>query len=356
MLIFRYLPVLLLCVLCSCSSFSNKQEAHRSQQQLDDAELLMEVRHFDRAEEKCRIALASIERLLLASPENIDYRLIRIRALMGIFMSQNTVTIQQAKPQPRSLIRIPAPHLYKDFQETAGLASDDLKELINTRKNLSLEQKSYIHGMLGAILRLRKETAREAEAQYEKALTAYQIWINELIETPPKVGSQEQTLTRLRNQVRGLRMAQVEINLLLEDWKSALSFAEEAMAGKDLEFFPTQFSILEKLIAEMEMKVAQEKLQKPTDLRVQRLTAALNKKREKKEKSALEELASTSPYKIAGIQARLELAVAQNNLMYRIICYRYLNDTKLLAESQNILRNRYPALDIELEKYLQVNK
>jgi len=329
-----------------------EREASRSQALLDEADLLMEVRRFDQAEDKARDALDRLNIILAKVPDNADYRLIRARANITLFMSQNTIIIENAKPRPRSLVRIPDVTEYIDYDSTMVPAEKELKEVLNNNSNLALEQKGYAHGMLAVIFRLNPATARQADEQYAAAIGAYEGWLKEMRRDRPRIGSNEFNIMRLENQIRGLLMARAEVNLLAENWAQALSLLEQVMAGNDLQYFEVQFPFFEKNIASIEQGLDTD-TRISVDPRVERLNTAIAKTR-KGQFLQREKVAAQDPRKAQMLQMKVELAETKNNLTYRIICYYNLNDQARLNAAREVLRANYPELDAELASQLKI--
>jgi len=215
----------------------------------------MEVRRFDQAEEKALEALEKLNVILVKVPQKVDYRLLRTRAYLTLFMARNILVIENAKIRPRSLVRIPEVYEYKDYDSTIVPAEEELKEIINTIPDLTLEQQGYAHGMLGVIFRLNADTANEADQQYQRAIGAYEGWLREMKRDKPLIGTNQFNINKLENQVRGLIMARAEVSMLAEKWPQALELLEKVMAGQDLKYFEIQFPFYERQIAEMQRKL-----------------------------------------------------------------------------------------------------
>lgn len=339
---------LLCCVLLTGCQHGREQQAHKAKDQLDEADLLTEVRKLKQADEAAQQALDILQPLRESEPSNVDFRLLEIRAYMTQFISRNIVVMESAPPLPRSWVRLPEVSQYKDYQETAGRAFELLKDVLNGDTELTREQRGYVHGTLASIFRLDKQTADQAIDQYEQAIEAYQEWANDLKSKETKVGSQSLNITRLNNQITGLRMAQAEVNLLLERWEYALEDLKLAMAGDDLAYFSVQFQMLDQFIAQMQHKVDSDQ-RMIKDPRVEKMQEAL-RNRTKGKLSNREKVAQYDPNKAALIQGQIDLANTQNNLIYRIICLHQLGRHENEQQARTILRTYYPELDNMLEQ------
>lgn len=334
----------------ACQSSTLEREAGRAQGTLAEADLLMELRRFDEAEARGYEALDKVAVILEQAPENIDYRLLRVRALMTIFMAKNVVIIEQAPVRKGSLVRIPARSEYREYDDLVGPSEAELKDIANNIDDLSWEQSGYVHGMLAAILRLTPETAEDADREYVLALDAYEAWLTDLKDNRPIVGSNNFQIGRLENQIRGLLLARAEVNFLTEDWSVALEMLEEVMAGPDLKYFEVQFPFLEKQVEDIQKKLEDDE-RITLDPRVRRLNEAIARTR-KGSMSAREERAAMDPYKAQLLHIKIELADTKNNLLYRIICYQRLGRQQEYDEARLILRTYYPELDATVDEYL----
>jgi len=351
MVIFYRLFLGFLLTLSLGCSFSSDKEGFRSQALLDEAELYMESRQFDLSDEKINEALKKVKGALSRDPSNIDIALLKARAYFLLFMTRNTLILEQAKIRPRSLVRLPEMYEYRDYPETVVPAKTILEEMINTRdQELSHEQRGFIHSYLAAIFRLNLATAKQANEQYGLAVTTYRTWLNQLRSTKTKIGSKEINTHRILGEILNLSLAQVEVNLLQEQWIEALNLLERTKGNKDLKYFPVQFELIEEEIATLSNKCMKEKI-KFDKSRGGKLSAAIQKARHSK-LSYKDQLICSSPYEFDLRQKRHNLQNVQNSLMYRIICYYNLQQQKNLDEARHILRTYYPELDHKLTTLL----
>lgn len=344
-----FIPLLILLV--SCQMASNR-EAHRAQALLDEAELLMEARQLDKAKESAEMALQKLSNVKKEeNPDVLDLRLLEVRAHFTIFMADNLLTIENAEIRRRSLVRFPEPQQYIGWTEHLLVAERILKEIASSEKKLTTDQEGFVHGMLGAILRLNEKTLNSADREYGRAITAYRKQLAEVKANPPKIGSNATTVAHLENQIRSLLMAQAEVKLLAEEWSEALTRLEKAMAGPDLKYFAVQFEILNNSIEEAQAQIDLAiKMRKGS--REEKLVQALEAKRQKK-LSKREELASYNPYRLRLTQARVEESDTVNNLIYRMICYHQLKRRSDFEKALTILETFYPDLSHELEVQLR---
>jgi len=349
MKILSFLFSILLLLNTSCGQ-QTKQEGHRSQALLDEATLYIEMRQFDHAEEKIAEALKKIEGVLESEPDNIDVQLLKARAYFTQFTVRNLVILEQAQARPRSLIQLPEMYEYRDYEKTIVPAKATLEKVIN-QQTLTPEQRGFAHASLAAIFRLNIETAPKADEHYALAIAAYEKWIQQMKSPKTKLESKEINIHHIRGELLQLRMAQVEANLLAEQWVEALVLLERAMGAQDLKYFPVQFELLEEEIATITNKCLEEKTKFD-----QTRGGKLAKRVEKSRRSRLsyqDQLTCSSPYQFELRQRKRDLNIVQNNLMYRMICYHQLNQTGNFERASHILRTYYPELDQQLESMLK---
>jgi hypothetical protein len=146
-------------------------------------------------------------------------------------------------------------------------------------------------------------------------------------------------------------MAQIEANLLAEDWAEALTHLKTLAADSDLRYFSTQLDLCQQQISELERvaKAYSEQSVNPgTSKVIERVTKLKNPN-----PSPTESLAGRDA--TAGIvtQVRAKMAVLQNQVAYRIICYRQLGQQAEYDDAMKILRERNPALAADLDRLLK---
>lgn len=344
------LSIFFLIAFSSCGRAS-KREATRGQALLDEADLYMELRELDKAEENAQQALQKFSILVEESPDNVDYRILRVRSRVTLFMAQNFLVIEKAKPLPRSLVRLPEKEELIDYDQTALIAEQELKEILQMPVELTWDQAGFVHGTLAAIYRLNLQTLTLANQQYEEARQIYLKRLQDLKTEKKKVGSNTIAILRLENQIKGLLLAQAEVNLLAEQWETALMLLQQMVAGSDLQYFSLHFQRLEDQISRLEAQL-EEQARLDVGSREAKLLAKIQEKKEKKY-SLLVELGGLSPQKVELIQSRIQLADLQNNLSYRIICLHNLGKFGQLEEAHSVLRQHYPELDSELQLRLE---
>ncbi len=343
------LPLLLLLV--SCQMATNR-EAHRAQALLDEAELLMEARELDKAKEKAEGALTKLATLDYESSSNtVDFKLLEVRAHFTCFMASNLLTMENAKVQRKSLVRFPKQSQYVGYEKHLKAAEGILKTLVRSDEKYQPDQEGFIHGMLGALLRLNEKTLHEADREYAQAIRVYDEQLAEMKANPPKIGSNDGAIARLDNQVRSLKMAQAEVKLLAQEWDDALNRLESAMAGPDLQYFSVQFEILKNSIDDAQ-KELDAGVKSHTGSREQKLVQALDAKRRKK-LTKREEFGSYNPYRMQLTLAKIQSSDTVNNLMYRMICFHQLKRRKEFEEARQILEEFYPELASNLELQLR---
>lgn len=345
-----FLSLLMLCAFGGCGR-AEMRSAAKAQGILDESDLLIEARNFPKARDGAIDAMKKIDDLLAEDPENIAYKLLKVRAHMTIFMTKNILIMENAEPKPRSLVRLPELKDYVDYDLHIGYVEKELKGLLNNSAVLSEDQKAYIHGTLAAVLRLNTKTLAQADQEYAKAQEVYQGMRDKLKNEKKKIGSNEWAITRTENMIRDLQMARSEVDLLAEDWNGALKQLGDAFAGEDLKFFSTHFKIIRSSIASLEAKLEQDELLMIKS-REEKLLRKISIQKQKRTLSKTEELAAENPYKLELLQNQLLLSQMQNNLIYRIICYKQLGAADKLQEARDILREFFPDLEEELMKEL----
>lgn len=346
--------IVLLISCCACQHAVNR-EATRAQALLDEADLLINARMFAEAEQNSRDALDKMVIALERQPDNVDFRLINIRALMTLFFSRNVLNLEEAEIRPRSLTRFPNPEDLSDYDSTVRVAEEQLKDLINGALPMDDDQKAFAHATLATVYRLNSNTVDEALVQYDKAIKVYEKQLNEMRNDPSKVGQHTYGIMRLENQIRGLQQGQAEVLLYKEDWPAALDVLGSVMAGNDLKFFIPQFELVLGQIADMETRLSIDAALAEGS-REDRLLISIREGRKDRTFSKRERLGAKNPYQVQLMQSRIRLADMQNNLMYRIICYFQLNDQDRLNEAREALRSQFPELDADLYNQLQEHR
>ena len=330
----------------SCQQSTNK-EAQTSQNLLDESELLIESREFKEAYKSAKKALNTIQLVIKKDKKNPDFQLLEIRALLNMFMAQNTLIIENSNIRPRSLVRLPFPEDYQNLEETLVPAKKQLIQMANEAKNLSFEQEGYIHSSLATIFRLNLTTLNQADKEYNKSIKHYYNWVDELQATTKSQRRNALKVENIKNQIQNLKIAQIEVNLLKENWNRSLDLLQITMGNSDLQYFSTHFSLLENQIEGLIEKL-QEYKKKKTGTRENNLTLLLEKIR-KQPLSKKENLARTNPYVLELNHLFSKLTDLKNNLLYRIICYHNLKDKEKLKESTSILLRFYPELQVEVD-------
>ena len=342
---------LILSIALSSCQVASEREAHRAEALLTEAELQLDLRKLDKAEELTEQALGKLAPLIEKQPKHIDFRLLRVRAYIAQFLAQNMLVLEEAPIRPRSLVRFPEAHNLINYQDTLQLAHEELRDLANNPEELDFDQTAFVHGNLALILRLNESTLEDALKEYERAIAAYQTDLDGLKADVTKIGSHKIKIAQLENQVRSLRLAQSEVSLLSENWEQALNYLQSAMAGRDLKYFDVQFSLLNEQIEQAENKL--EEIKKLSEGSREAKLLQLVEAKKAKRYSKREEISGYNPYKISLLQSKIELADTQNNLMYRIICYYNLGDDSRQQRAEAILRTHFPEIESHLNDQLQ---
>lgn len=342
---------LLLVLLCACGR-SVDREAQRAQALLNEADLLIDGRMFTDAELKAKEALNKLDHVLQRDETHTDYRLLRIRALMTLFMSRNILTIEQAEIRPRSLVRFPEAEELSDYETTVRPAEQELKAVINGDTPLKFDQAAFAHSTLATIYRLNLNTVKESLWEYDKALKVYDKQLRKLHSEKKQIGSNRFAIMRLENQIRSLQQAKAEVLLLTEDWGTALEVLRKTMAGMDLLYFSVQFDLLEGEIADLENKLSlDESLAEGS--RENKLLSSIQSSRQDRKLGQREKLGGKNPYQVELLLRRMQLDDIQNNLLYRIIALYHLEENERLEAARSTLRQYYPGLEAELIQLLK---
>jgi hypothetical protein len=344
------LSILTLCCFSGCGRAETRAAA-KAQGILDESDLLIEARNFPKAREGAIDAMRQIDDLLKANPDNISYQLLKVRAHLIIFMTKNILIIENAEPKERSLVRLPDLNQYADYDLHITYVETELKKILDNGAVLSDDQKAYIHGTLASVFRLNTKTLELSDQEYAIAQEIYQKLRADLKHEKKKIGTNDWAITRAENIIRDLQMARAEVDLLAEKWDEALKQLGDAFAGDDLKFFSTHFKILLSSIASLEAKLQQDEL---LDIksREDKLLKSIATEKRKRTLSKTDKLAAENPYRLEMLQNQMLLNQMQNNLMYRIICYKQLGDGKRLKEAREILHEFFPELEEELMKQL----
>lgn len=345
--------LLILICLCftSCSSVSTKRDLRDLEALLEEGNAQINMRQFGKAEEVGEEALKLASRLAKASPDDVTVQLLWIQADMQLFMAKNVMTFENAPIEEKSLVRMPKLAALIDYEKHLQPAEERLKSLINEKVPLTARQLGFVRGSLAAIFRLSKKTAPEAVGQYRLAIEAYEALLAEKKKKWPRQQSKRVDIHQIEDKVRSLKMSEAEVLLLIHDFGKALTTLQNAMAGEDLKFFSTQFDVMEERLISLRARILEGETygQNP---RSKKLRDTLN--RMKKERMTHREwVAEANPYRLDLVKTQTNLAETQNNLLYRIICYKQLGQNEKLEEARKILRAYYPEIDSELETFLQ---
>ncbi len=324
--------VALLLLTSSCGNKMEK-EAILTQDALDQADMLVGRREFKKAEELCQQTIGSLTPLIKANPNKAIFRLLRARANITLFIANNIVVIEKTKLLPKSLVPLPSMKDYLLYDPYIVSAREDVQAVLSNKEPLSHEQNAAAHASMGDILRLNKDTAKEASKEYALAALAYSDWIAELKEKQGKTASEQFNISRLKGQIHRIQLAEAETDMIAEDWTASLAVLEKIMAGSDLKYFTVQFNLLENSLVEIERKVHRASRPKSEG-------GALDVKNE--------DVAYIPTYQAAYLQTQIELANVKNNLIYRIICYYQLGQKDSLAEACKILTDYYPDIESKL--------
>jgi hypothetical protein len=343
MKIISFFLCLLLCFACE---HGDRKLAYQSQRNLDEADLYLENFDIPKAQEYSLEAKNSLTTLTTKYPKNIDYKLLESRANLTLFLAKNAEVIEKAAIDPDSFTKLPSPEQYRDYNTLLLLSIQNLKTLLEQPQKLNYQQKASAHTLLGSIYRLQKSTAENAKKQYMMAIQINESWIRSL----KKEGNKEQTISKIKNQIQNLRMSLVEVELLNKNWSDALELLQMNMGGTSLEYFKRNFKLLNNQLVEVENRIYAIKQKKSNDQENEKLLKLIQEKR-KLSPTPLAELASNSTEETARIQVLIDIADTQNNLIYRMICYRHLNDNSKYQEANKILNTFYPKLGKEIDVF-----
>ncbi len=349
-------PLVVMVMLCmgllSCDR-QTKRRAFDAQAMLDEADLLLHLREREKAQDKVAAALVKIDKALARVPEDPDYLLLSARAHLSAFTAKNATLMQMAPQRPRSLVRLPKPDDYIDYSLHILAARSNLRDMLRLGKTLDDEHRAVAHMMLGTSMRLRLSTLDEAETEYGIAIRLYEGLLRGLKQEHSKLKPKTFEILRIRNQLRAIRMAQVEVGLLAEQWGPSLGHLEKIMGGKDLQYFGVRFSTLERRINEIEAQIRLnfKELQGSREERLEKSIA--ERKKTQLLISKRKELGSLNPLEGQLLQTEIDLTEAINSLQYRIICYYNLEQEDSFSEAMRILGSHYPELKNKLIEALK---
>ncbi len=338
---------LLLCIFAfSCTQGVNKL-AFKSQRLLDEADILIERYDYKLAKDKIYKAQRNLALLVTEEPENIDFLLLQSRAYFSLFLTENSAVIQRAPKDPESLVRIPEPHQYLNYNTNLIPAKEDVMRVLNSKKKLTYQQEAAAYTTLASISRLNVNNLGEADRAYHRAISANLQWVESL----EKEENKPILIGRIQNQIRNLQTSQVEVNLLAHKWSHSLAELEAIMGGSNLEYFDIHFDTLNQQLVEIEKKIYEEQQVRERDPRESKLLKFI-KKRKQAKKSSLDQSYEMTSNEAKLLQTEIYLTDTKNNLIYRIICLYQLHDKKQLNQARQILRKHFPQIDYELIKQL----
>jgi hypothetical protein len=344
------LSVIFLVTLTSCGNIRDTKSA-MSESLLNEAEELIDSRQFSQAQDTTHKALEKLNGLILSSPDNIDYRLLRARGYMLLFYTKNTLILENATERTRSFIKMPSISQYDDFAGTVRLAQADVTFILNKGDSITHEQKAAARGFLASTYRLDESSADDADKNYELSILSTRAWLREAKKSASLINKKTYLVARIKKQLQELLQARAEVNIFLERWSDTLTILEETMAHKDLKYFDAQFSLLEKRIAELRSRLTMEK-KELTNSREDRLLFLINKA--KKERFSRSKKSKGYKATEAEIIDTMDILInTKNNLIYRIMCYHYLKENDNEEKAHKIMKKHYPSLDIQLVERLQ---
>ncbi|MBB64181.1 MAG: hypothetical protein CMO81_03880 [Waddliaceae bacterium] len=323
----------------------------RAQTLLAEVELLNESRKFDKAQETLEEVFSILDELNQKDPSNLDFIFMRSKAYMLRFLSLNTQIIEKADIRKRSLVRMAEMHEYEGYDENIEALQALLIKVLNSERELTLSNRGFIHGMLAASCRLSDEKTNEAITQYGLAIKAYQTQLKKLKEEHSKMSPHTLAIQKLENTIRQIQLQQVEVLLLGEDWTQALGQLQTNMAGTDLQFFSTQFEIVEDHLEQIKEKIALAD-QQEAKTRGDKLAKALEDRRGAWS-AVRDEVGGVNPYRSEQLLNQIYLADLKNNLIYRIICYYNLKQESELKEAEKVLGTYYPDVKADLMEMLE---
>ncbi len=346
-----FLLLLFTISLFSCSD-KNEIKAKNSELLLFEAEELFTLREFDGAEKLILEAVAKLDDVVKAAPEDVDYRLLRARAYFLLFQSKNILTLENAPQRPRSLVRIAEASSYVGYDSTIPSAESDLKAALNTREEFSKEEEAITRGMLAAVYRLTPFTASKADTQYLKAIEATRSWLMELEKPQEERKKKRFAIKNAQEMLVSLQMSRVEVNLLLEKWPTALSVLESIMGGRDLKYFSLQFNLLENKISSI-LKRLEENKEYAKESRAGKLLDFIKRSRKTKNSQGKEVSSTLNTLETELLQTEEILTTVKNNLIYRVICYYHLGQKENLRRANQILKSYYPNIATRLSTALE---
>ena len=334
--------------LTSCGSGVDEALAE-NQALLEEADLYLEFGQLREAKENTSEAIQSLNLLVAKSPSNVDYLLLHARALITEFLITNSSVISSAKVLPKSLMQIPSKSDYINYDRYIAVALSDLKKAAEIGEPLPDDKRAALHSMLAGIYRLRMKTMREANVEYKIAIKSYRSYLSSLHRDKNKIGGHGFKIQQITNQIRQLDLARAEVKIAQHKWKMALKILKKIAGGDSLSYFDLQFSKLENKLAELTRLINSKEPKAPK--RVGAIKDLVMEKRDLDSKA--KQIAGSSTYEVNRLQAEIELTWLKNNLLYRIICYRWLNDTESYTKARSILREYYPDLDHQLNTLLK---
>lgn len=328
------------------------RQLHKNQAIIDEAENLISRREFTKAAKTVSEAISKLSQIIEKNPDVPSLYLLRSQAYFTLFQAKNTLLIENAAPRARSLVRLPSKDQYIDYDISLKKAFNDVQFVLGKNDAIDEEKKAIAYILIASIFRLEIDNLAKSDQFYSKAIDIYKEQLNKLQKT--KMGSPlpKTKIVRLENRINFLRLSQVEVNLLAENWVKSLNLCEQIVAGKDLKYFSVNFERLNQDIADIDNKITRIKEEQKGYRREQRIVKLIE---ERKKKMALENRRSLSenPYQEVLIEKEEELTHLKNNLIYRIICFHNLQEKQMEEESRSILRRFYPHLDAQFNAIVE---
>ncbi|MDF2550152.1 MAG: hypothetical protein K0S07_1219 [Chlamydiales bacterium] len=323
-----YFTLLILFLSVSCQKSALK-EGLSARVNLEEVDLLIGQREFTKAIDKANESLKAIDAILAKNSEEKDYQLLFVKAHLLLFSAKNTGIIENAPIQPKNFVRLPALSDYIDYEKDVLPALAILTRL--SQEKLPLSQQVFVATSIAFIKRLDLQTANEAIDAYNQALAHLEVLAVEKKEGKGGAPS----LLDIQQEIQSIKAQQVEVYLLQNAFQEALGRLEELAAGKDLLYFSNRFRLLEDKIYEIRSHLHQEA--PPLD----------------DDRSEQTKLRQENPYRLEFRHLQQELVNLQNNLLYRLICYKQLQQKEEFKQGQEILKSFYPELNEELEALFQ---
>lgn len=291
-------------------------------QQIHDNSLIM-------AQSFAEKALLDSQKIVDEDPINPEWRLLRARSCLALFLAKNLPAYRAAQEHaPYVISRIPLPYFIA-YRQLVPLAQSDLLYALTHSEKLSIPQQALAHTLLADIYRLSTTSAVQADQEYTLALELYSkeqgFFVGDDL-------SNQISSYRIREKIKEITSQRVVLAILDQQWQKGLDLLHPAASSdfKDLgeHLLAAKAQMLE--MHEVFGSQLPEKKAVRAYLRVPTFVAPIP------------ELFTTQQFAL--YQAEHDFTLAMRDLLFCLICYHYLHNADLYAKGCTLLQEADPSL------------